>query len=153
MHTPFANCDPYDPTQHGKPPRKKKAKVSLRQLVVDFQSEDDVPELGAFRVHINDIQQQIEKLCQEKDEDEGKDINAVGPLIKGSEDYPDKIMMKFEADKVRWEDTAGKELQEADIDFENSDVQPTVHFEDMWKYNGTYWPRLKLVSCIIHRRL
>ena len=154
MHTPFANCDPYKATNaDGTPVKKKAKKVVLRQLVVDFRSEDQSADIQGFRLHIGEIEKQTTALLAARDDAEGKDHRRVSPIIKPSEDYDDKITLKFEKGSVVFTDPTGKFLEEEDIEFDEVDVEPTAHFLDFWKYDGVYWPRLRLVECIIHRRL
>lgn len=154
MHTPFANCDPYKATNaDGTPVKKKAKKVILRQLVVDFRSEDQSADIQGFRLHIGEIEKQTTTLLAAKDDAEEKDHRRVSPIIKPSEDYDDKVTLKFEKGDVVFKDPTGKLLKEEDIEFDEVDVEPTAHFLDYWKYDGVYWPRLRLVECIIHRRL
>jgi len=156
MHCPFDNCAPFEDDSK-KAQKKKKRKKTLHQLTVDFQSEDKSELLQEFRELLLMVRVRLVALHKEKDEADGKALRKVGKFVRPpkdkDDDYPDKLMMKFEPREDIFQNVKGKWLPEEDIEFDTVDVQPTFQLHSTWRHDNTYYPRFVLIKCIIHEKL
>lgn len=164
MNAPFSSCMPFvDPIPtEGANPKKatKKRKVIplIHSLTVNFKSEEKSPAIQEFRTFQGAIFDRLVTLCGDRDAANGKvwkqDAKVpVEPLIKVSDEYPDKMVLKFLPGAATFEGERGEVLQEEDIEWDDMDVQPVAQLRDLWKYKGTYFPRYFLVHCKVTTRL
>ena len=146
-------------------PFEKPTKFALSQntvtLTLSFHHEADRPEVQKLRGILKSLEEAVGQLIQLQECSLiGEPISAkkkncfIRPGKPNKEvpgtTYPDTIALKMYPQDVQFKTTDGDVLMLDDIDFREFDVQPVVELRDVFKMNGTYYPRLLVKSCTLH---
>jgi len=148
MRTPFAQCTPYEKSQ------------KMHPLQLHFEDEETRPDLQQFRVLMNHIQDKLNTNILEVDRQYKTPIAPVrrNTLIKEGRPrpdeegkYPDYINVKFDPTSTPFITEDGEQVDLKSVDLRDYELTPTVWLRDVWKVQGTFYPRLVLKSCTLRR--
>lgn len=148
MRTPFAECTPFRKNQ------------KLHPLQLHFEDEAQRPELQELRALLTCVQDQLTRKILEVDSEHEVPIEAArrNTLIKEGRprrdeegQYPDFINIKFDPKTTPFTTEAGEKVPLRNVDLREYELQPVVWLRDVWLVQSTFYPRLFLKSCILHK--